>query len=209
MAWYIYYLPAKSTFNATIFGWAVVVLLGCEIVYIMLQAFKGQLSHYNISTPTYAFLFSMMAAAATLVSLYTAYIAVLFFVNDFDNLPLYYVWSIRIGLVLFVVFSLQGFAMGARLSHTVGSPNANDFPSAHTILPLPLLNWSMKYGDLRIAHFVGMHALQLLPLLSYYIIKNTKYTFALGLLYTILAIFTLIQALQGKPFFKNYPRFLL
>jgi hypothetical protein len=48
MAWYCYYLP---NFNIKLFNWAVIILLGFEIVYIVLQASKGQLSHYNLSTP--------------------------------------------------------------------------------------------------------------------------------------------------------------
>jgi hypothetical protein len=46
-----------------------------------------------------------------------------------------------------------------------------------------------------------MHALQVLPVLSYYLIKNTKGTIALAVLYGLLALVTLVQALQGKPFF--------
>jgi len=55
-----------------------------------------------------------------------------------------------------------------------------------------------------------MHALQVLPfLVAFYLLKNTKATILVGSLYTLLAIFTLIQALQGKPLFpKNRPSHL-
>ena len=117
MAWYCYYLP---TFNVSIYNYTVIILLGFEIAYIALQAGRGQLSHFNLSTPIYSVLFSLMGLAATIVTLYTAYIGVLFFVNDFPSLPGYYVWAIRLGIALFVVFSLEGFVMGAKLSHTIG-----------------------------------------------------------------------------------------
>jgi len=55
-----------------IFNWTVIILLGFEIVYVAFQANKGQLSHYNLSTPVYATLYSMMAFAATVVTIYTA-----------------------------------------------------------------------------------------------------------------------------------------
>jgi hypothetical protein len=48
-----------------------------------------------------------------------------------------------------------------------------------------------------------MHALQVLPVLSFYVFKNTKLTLALSLLYGLLALLTLIQALQGKPLIKG------
>lgn len=191
MAWYCYYLP---NFNVKPFNWAVIILLGFEIVYIALQASRGQLSHFNISTPIYSALYSGMAIAASLVTIYTAYIAYLFFQTNFPNLPAHYVWSIRFGLLLFVIFAFQGFLMGSSLKHTVGGADGG--------VGIPLLNWSTKFGDLRIAHFIGMHALQILPLLAFYVLKDTKTTLVLSILYGLLAIFTVVQALQGKVFYR-------
>jgi hypothetical protein len=192
MAWYCSYLPS---FNITLFNWTVIILLGFEIIYIAFQAYRGQLSHFNLSTPVFAALYSMMALAATIVTLYTAYVGILFFTTAFPQLPNYYVWAIRLGILIFVVFSFEGFVMGSRLTHTIGGPDGES--------GIPLLNWSTKYGDPRIAHFIGMHALQVLPLLSFYVIKNTKGILALTIVYLLLAVFTLIQALQGKPLFKS------
>ena len=101
MAWYCAYLPS---FNINLFNWTVIILLGFEIIYIAIQAGKGQLSHYNMSTPVYATLYSMMALAASLVTLYTAYVGLLFFTNEFPELPIYYVWAIRLGILIFVIF---------------------------------------------------------------------------------------------------------
>ncbi len=47
------------------FNWSVIILLGFEIAYIAFQA----ISHYNLTTPAYAKLYSLMAIAATLVTL--------------------------------------------------------------------------------------------------------------------------------------------
>jgi hypothetical protein len=192
MAWYCYYLP---NFNIKLYNWTVIILLGFEIFYIAIQANKGQLSHYNISTPVYAALYSMMAIAASLVTIYTGYVGILFFNNSFPYLPNYYVWAIRVSILLFVIFSFEGFAMGSRLNHSVGAlnDNSNWF----------ILGWSKTVGDLRISHFIGMHALQVVPVLSYYILKNTKLTIGLSILYGILALLILIQALQGKPLIKE------
>ncbi len=191
MAWYCYYLPS---FNINLFNWVVIVLLGFEIVYIAIQASKGQLSHYNQSTPLYAALFSMMALAATIVTLYTAYVGTLFCTNDFPTLPDYYLWAIRLGIFIFVIFSFEGFAMGSKLSHSVGAMNDNS--------NWFIIGWSKTVGDLRVSHFIGMHALQVLPILSFYLFKNTKVTIVLSILYGLLAVFTLVQALQGKPLFN-------
>jgi hypothetical protein len=191
MAWYCYYLPH---FNVKLFNWTIIILLGFEIVYIAIQAAKGELSHFNISTPLYATLYSLMAIAATIVTLYTAYVALLFFTNQLPNLPHYYLWAIRLGLIIFVIFSFEGFVMGAKLSHTIGGVDGGH--------GLPFLNWSTKFGDPRVAHFIGMHALQVLPMLSHYVLKDTRFTFILSVIYMLLSFYTLVMALQGKPFIK-------
>ena len=187
-AWYCHYL---SDFNVTPFNWTVITLFGFELAYIIFQASKGQLSHFNISTPTHSLLYSLMGLIAVLVTLYTAYIGLLFFTQSFPSLPSYYVWSIRLGILIFVVFSFEGGLMGSRMNHSVGAINDNS--------NWWILGWSKTVGDLRVSHFVGMHALQILPLLSFYILKNTKATIVISIIYGLLAASTLVQALNGKP----------
>jgi hypothetical protein len=192
MAWYCFYL---ASFNLMLFNWTVIILWSFEIIYIAFQASKGQLSHFNISTPVYSVLYSLMAIAASVVTLYTGYIGILFFKDSFPELPNYYLWAIRLGIIIFFVFSFEGFAMGSRLNHSVGAlnDNSNWF----------IVGWSKTVGDLRVSHFIGMHALQVLPFLSYYLLKDTKLTVGLSALYGILALVTLLQALKGRPLVKN------
>lgn len=192
MAWYCHYLPS---FNVNIFNWTVIILLGFEIVYISIMASQGKTSHYNVSSPFYSAMFSMMALAATLVTLYIGYIGLLFFTNSFPELPNYYVWAIRLGILIFVIFSFEGALMGGRMSHSVGLVNDNS--------NLFILGWSKLVGDLRVSHFIGMHALQVLPILSFYLLKNTKLTIVVGIVHGLIALFTLMQALNGKPFIKS------
>ncbi len=188
MGWYCAYLPK---FNLAFFNWTVIILLGFEIIYIAIQANRGQLSHFNLSSSFYASMYSLMALAASAVTIYTAYVGWLFMVNQFPDLPTSYLWAIRMALWIFVVFSFEGFLMGSKLTHTIGG--ADGGPG------LPLLNWSTKFGDPRVAHFIGMHALQLLPFLAYYFVANKYWVLVIAMLYLSLATFTLIQALNGKP----------
>ena len=88
--------------------------------------------------------------------------------------------------------------MSSRVSHSVGALNDNS--------NLLIVGWSKTVGDLRIAHFIGMHALQILPLLSFYLLKNTKSTIIVALCYGLLATSTLVQALQGKPLITQKER---
>jgi hypothetical protein len=47
-----------------------------------------------------------------------------------------------------------------------------------------------------------MHALQVLPLVAFYWFKDVKITIMVSFFYFLLAAFTLLQALQGKPLVK-------
>lgn len=193
MGWFTGYLPEGR--DIQLFNWLVVILLGFEVLYIGLQAGRGMLSHFNQTTPLYAGLYSAMAAAATIVSLATGYIALKFFQGSFPELPAHYLWAIRLGLILFVIFSLEGFVMGSRMSHTIGGPDGGS--------GLPFLNWSRQFGDPRVAHFIGMHALQVLPILSFYLLKDLRLTIGVAIAYAMVAFYVLIQAFQGIPFLKS------
>ena len=193
LAWYLGYLPATKSVQA--FVWVTVGVFVFELVYISIKAGQGELSHFNISSAFSGMMFSLMGLAISVFTLYTAYIGWLFFTSDFPALPISYVWAIRFGFVIFVIFAFEGGMMGSRLSHTVGA--ADGGPG------LPFLNWSVTHGDLRVAHFIGMHALQLLPLLAFYVIQNTRGVIAIALVYALLAFFVLWQALQSVPLVKG------
>lgn len=191
MAWFCYELP---NFNIKLFNWANIFLFSFEIIYITIQAARKQESHFNWTTPFYRMMFGGMAIAAIAITIYAAYVGLKFFQTNFPNIPVYYVWAIRLSIFIFIIFSFEGILMGGRQTHTVGARVQTTF--------LPLMKWNMKEGDLRVAHFIGMHALQIIPLLSFYILKNTIAVFAVSGLYLLFAVFVLIQALQSKPFIK-------
>jgi hypothetical protein len=193
MAWFVHYLQEPVV--ARSFSWGIVVLLGFEIVYIAFMAAKGQQSHFNVSSPFFNGLYMLMAFAATAVALWTAYIGVLFMSRSFPDLPNYYVHAIRWGIFIFVIFSFEGFVMGSRLAHTIGGSDGGP--------GLPVVGWSTKFGDPRVAHFIGMHALQVLPILAYFILKDVRLIGFAALIYLALAAFTLWQALQGNPLIRS------
>lgn len=73
---------------------------------------------------------------------------------------------------------------------------------------LPLVNWSVTDGDLRAAHFIGLHALQAIPLAALFfqflrekfaLPAPTIWTTAFALVYFSAFSFVFVQALLGQP----------
>ncbi len=120
MGWYMRYLPG---FDHRYYDWTVILLLGWEIGYIALRAAQGQLSHFNVSTTVNATWYTLMAVAITVVTVYTAYIGLLFFSSQVAPLEAHYLWAVRAGILLFVVFAFEGLVMGSRMTHSVGGPD--------------------------------------------------------------------------------------
>ncbi|HTE28904.1 MAG TPA: hypothetical protein VK666_00910 [Chryseolinea sp.] len=189
MGWYLAYLDNKR--RVRIYTWMVVVVMIIEQVIITWQAANGRLSHFNITTPLYRSLFILMGVAIATLATWTGVIGYYFFRQRRFEVPMPYIWGIRLGIILFVLFSFEGGLMASRLSHTVGAPDGGP--------GLPVVNWSSQYGDLRVAHFIGLHSLQLIPLFGNYIARRSRSVqlFAAG--YFILTALLFIQALQRVP----------
>ena len=101
MIWYCSYL---LDFDTTLFTWANIFFFGFENIYIGIQAARGQASHFNLSNKLYSFLYSLMAIAATGITLGAVYILIKYFQSEFQQLPIAYIWSIRFGLFIFIIF---------------------------------------------------------------------------------------------------------
>lgn len=191
MSWYMVYLHNRRAVKR--YSWVMIVTMLIEMSIIVWQAANGRLSHFNISTPLYAMFFQLMGIAITVFTLWTLYIGNLFFKQkDFPPmLPQGYIWGIRMGILLFVVFAFEGGHMAAQLAHTIGAPDGNE--------GLPVLNWSKQYGDLRVAHFFGMHSLQLLPIAGFYFTKSKGQLITLALVWFVFVMLLYWQALASYP----------
>jgi hypothetical protein len=67
--------------------------------------------------------------------------------------------------VTLLLGSIEGVVMVVHGGHTVG---ANDGLSG-----LTFVNWSRNYGDLRVAHFFALHALQVFPSLGWLLSRTS------------------------------------
>lgn len=184
------YLPfhtiKKQFINFTIFA------LSFEMLCIVSQAARGQLSHFNLHGTYNIIVFSLMGIIISIQTLFALYIGFLFFKLKAEEISSSVLWGIRLGIIVSSIFAFEGGLMGSRLSHTVGATDGSP--------GLPLLNWSSIAGDLRIAHFFGLHALQILPLFAAYVSpKNSGAVLAFSISYFLLASALFYNALLGKP----------
>jgi hypothetical protein len=160
-----------------------------EIVIIAAQAARGTTSHYNNSTPLDAALFAVMGFFIVLNTLAAAWVLWLY-IEHGPPLPEALLLAVRLGLGIFIVASLEAFMMVSRGAHTVGAPDGGS--------GIFFLNWSLTHGDLRIAHFAGLHALQGLPAVAW-LSGSRKAVLGAAAAWALVFAVTLALAVAGKP----------
>lgn len=199
-----------------IVSWVVTLGLGLEMALIALQAARGTTSHFNASTSFDANIFSIMGATITVVWFLTMVVAALFFRRHLAHPAL--TWGVRLGFIGAII------GMGIAFLMTLPTPEqqqaaAAGLPSliqgAHAVgvvdggPGLPIVGWSTTGGDLRIGHFVGLHALQIVPLLSLLVMRfspswlpargQVQLTAIFGVAWIALTLLLTWQALRGQP----------
>jgi hypothetical protein len=199
VALYLSYLKdyRKSAF---VISWGMVLIFVVEMSAIVLQAARGTTSHFNVKEPFDGILFAVMGLFIISNTLLVIYLFLLYLTAKID-LPKSIVWGMRLGLILFLAASFEGGYMSMQIGHSVGVADGG--------AGLPLVNWSTKGGDLRVAHFIGLHAFQAVPFFAYtlekYKIKSpTVWTFAFALIYLLIFTFLFVQALKGQPLVAGF-----
>jgi hypothetical protein len=166
-AWLLAHLPRWQRI-AHLVGTVIAVALIIEQVLIIWAAASGTTSHFNVSDPLHIAVWAVMAIAITTLYVCTFVTSIAVFFLRLPTASLTY--SVRAGVVLALVGIGVAFLMTVPSADQMTSPTG--VIGAHTVGAidggpgLPILGWSTTAGDYRVAHFVGMHALQFLPLLA-------------------------------------------
>lgn len=191
MGWLLYYL--RSAKKIKLYSWLIFISMFFENGLIITQAARNTTSHFNITSSLNGIIFQAMGFFIVVFTVTIILVCVSFFKQKQFSIPDAYVWGIRLGILFFLFFSLEGGMMLGLMKHTVGGPDGG--------AGLPMVNWSTQYGDLRIAHFVGIHSLQVLPLFGYYISKTKTQTILFSTVYFLVASGLFLQAMNGIPLF--------
>ncbi|MET1259388.1 hypothetical protein ABV409_08600 [Flagellimonas sp. DF-77] len=175
--------------------------LGIEIIIVMLQAFRGEQSHYNQTSLLNGILFALMGLFISIVVL-TMFIFIVETIRLKMHTTRAIQWGVLLGWLVVFFSSYVGGQMIGQMAHNVGVADGGE--------GLPLLNWSTVAGDLRVAHFFGLHGIQIIPLFAWALTRKwqTKegnriaLTILFGLLYFAWIGYTFYQAKQGMPLVK-------
>ncbi len=184
--------PAMRAIAATL-----VAIAFLEVAYIAHQAARAEGSHFNLSTPFTRLMYGLMGIGAVTALAVTAMVgAAILRYGDTTNT---FVVAAGVGLILgSLLGGVTGAYLGAQPGHSVGVVGAGG-PA------IPIFGWSRAVGDLRVAHFIGLHVMQVLPLTALAAAAVLPAAFGLPLV-TIVALAgtlatgaTFFQAKAGLP----------
>jgi hypothetical protein len=188
-----------------------------EMAVILGQAARGTTSHFNISSPLNSFLWITMGAFIIVVWTMNLLLAILLIWQRMPERA--FAWSLRLGLLISLVGMAAAFFMVRPTPEQMAVMAAGHSPhivGAHSVgiadggPGLPFVGWSTVGGDLRVAHFVGIHAMQVLPFFGWWVARRRN-AFAyfkeihrlalvctVGLAYLGLVLLLLWQAVRGQ-----------
>jgi hypothetical protein len=200
VAWFLQLLPldqrASRLMTTLCQTMAAVGLL--EIAYIALQASKGEASHFNSSTPLTIALYSLMGIGAITMLSISGWLGIMILRHGESSKPFVYITGLSL-ITGSLLGALTGIFISMHHAHWVGGLHSD-------ASGLPIFGWSRTGGDLRVAHFFGMHIMQAVPiatwLVSFVIPPHRQKAAGLALLGVaiLIAAGTFIQAVMGRPF---------
>ena len=196
-AWFFGYIrPERRTaLPMRLIVWVLVVGGTFELSYIGWQAAHGLESHFNVSTPFHSAMYALMGLAALVLTATTLPMAWEIGRRPAAGMSRDFAAAVAIGLVLtFLLGAGVGSYMGSQLGHSVGAVGGE----------VPIFGWNRSGGDLRVAHFLGIHAEQAIPLMAALVAgfpQRTRWLLiVLGTVaYVAVTSATFLQAVHGQP----------
>ena len=182
LLWMLTYIKSRPRV-AQFVGTATGAILLFEMGILVLQAVRGVPMHFNLATPFDTAVWRVMTVTIIAFFIIDVIGAVFLLREKMPNRVL--ATSIRLGLVVALIGMALAFAMTApnatqmtalQAGQTIsmmGAHNVGAMIDGQTRM-LPFLGWNMEGGDLRIAHFIGMHGAQVIPLIGFLVLRRKE-----------------------------------
>ena len=154
-------------------GWMTAIVFVLEVAIIDVQAWRGTTSHFNVSTQLDATLFFIMGGAILAQTLVSVAVAFALWRQRFTDPVL--AWALRLGMELTILGALTGPLMTRPTADQLANARAGGrmtAAGAHSVggedggPGIPITGWSREHGDLRVPHFLGLHAIQALAIVA-------------------------------------------
>ncbi|MBL8344323.1 MAG: hypothetical protein JNN03_02705 [Rubrivivax sp.] len=194
-AWFVGHLQVAHRRGRAVnrIVWLLIGTGSFELGYIALQAALGEGSHYNVGDPLHGIMYSLMGLGALGLTATQPLLAWQLRQHAEPSRAPAYRLAVQVGLWLTFVF---GAGVGGVLS-------SMQPPDASSAAAVPVFGWSLAGGDLRPAHFIGIHAQQLLPLAGWAIaaagaLHARAWVWGVTALYTLLFGAALAWGLVGR-----------
>ena len=172
LAWIFGYLSDWPRVRRIV-GWVTAIVFVLEVAIIDMQAWRGTTSHFNISTPLNGVLFAVMGIAIFVQTAVSVAVAVALWRQRVTDRVLG--WALRFGMVLTIAGAMTGPLMTRPTSAQLAAARAGErmtIAGAHSVggvdggPGIPVTGWSREHGDVRVPHFIGLHAIQSLAILA-------------------------------------------
>ncbi|MEV4495379.1 hypothetical protein AB0J84_06715 [Micromonospora arborensis] len=211
LAWMLSLLPRRSRV-AEWAGTVIVAMAVIEMVVIVGQVLRGQTSHFNGTSPLNAALFTAMGAAIMVLFVAHFVLGIVVLIRRIPDRVAAHAVGWGLGLSLLGMLAAVPMVLPMQESGIDGISGAHAVGVVDGGPGLPLLGWSTTGGDLRIGHFVGLHALQALPILAILLSRylgmrldertRARLVVVAGAAYGVLTVLLTWQALRGQPLLR-------
>jgi len=184
-----------------------------EIVLIDLQAARHTTSHFNVAQEFDRNIFAAMGIGIGVLWISSIVLTVATFRTRYASPA--WTTAIRYGMLLTVLGTGTGGFMttpspaqldSARKTHHMTIAGSHTIGGVDGGKGLPVVGWSTQHGDVRVAHFAGLHGLQVLALFVFALDrrrvparKALRLVCAALLSYGSFFFITLTEALRARP----------
>jgi hypothetical protein len=165
-----------------------------EMGLITMQAAKGTLSHYNYESAFGIMVYSIMGVFIAFASVLLVLLGIGFIRYRPVHWSKSFYQAVHMSIWTTVVGTVIGGYMSALTGHSVGGQDGGP--------GLPFLNWSTAFGDWRVAHFIGLHGLQIFLVLGGLLRNRASAVFWQWLmfaLYSAILLISIVLTIMGQP----------
>ena len=175
-------------------NWAVWLMLIAgwgEMAYMIFRASRAEASHFNSTSLSGIIGYAMMGVGSLTLTFTAAFIGWKIWRKRSSG-----IWTEAAGLALMVgalLGTIAGGYMSAQTSHWMGGVQSD-------ANALAFFNWSTTGGDLRVAHFMGLHAAQFIPLAA--LSGDRRVVYISTLVLAIMTGLLFAMGMIGIPLFR-------